>query len=70
MFRALCVHHHQVKIVLCSIWYHHTGTSEWSKMTKIQFYKYEHMVVRFMCEFIQVYNIRLSGGYYKKYKNS
>jgi len=39
-------------------------------MTKIQFYKYEHMVVRFMCEFIQVYNIRLSGGYYKKYKNS
>ena len=24
MFRALCVHHQEVKIVLYSIWYHHT----------------------------------------------
>ena len=24
MFRALCAHHQEVKIVLCSIWYHHT----------------------------------------------
>jgi len=24
MFRALCAHHHEVKIVLYSIWYHHT----------------------------------------------
>jgi len=24
MFRAICVHHHQVKIVLYSIWYHDT----------------------------------------------
>jgi len=24
MFRALCVHHQEVKIVLHSIWYHHT----------------------------------------------
>jgi len=37
--------------------YHHTETSEWSKITKIiqiiklQFYKYEHMVVKFTCEF-------------------
>jgi len=23
MFRALCAHHHDVKIVLYSIWYHH-----------------------------------------------
>ena len=23
MFRALCAHHHEVKIVLCSIWYRH-----------------------------------------------
>jgi len=24
MFRVLCAHHQEVKIVLCSIWYHHT----------------------------------------------
>jgi len=24
MFRALCAHHHEVKTVLYSIWYHHT----------------------------------------------
>jgi len=24
MFRAPCAHHQEVKIVLCSIWYHHT----------------------------------------------
>ena len=48
MFRALCDHHQEVKIVLCSIWYHHTVTSEWSEITKIQFYKYKHMVVKFM----------------------
>ena len=24
MFRALCAHHREVKIVLYSIWYHHT----------------------------------------------
>ena len=45
------------KIVLNSLWYHHTETSEWSKITKItkitkiQFYKYEHIVVQLMCEF-------------------
>ena len=48
MFRALCAHHQVVKIVLYSIWYHHTETSEWSKITKIQFYKYEHMVLKFI----------------------
>jgi len=51
MFRALCAHHQEVKIVLYSIRYHHTETSEWSKITKIQFYKYEHILVKFMCEF-------------------
>ena len=29
MFRALCAHHQEVKIVLYGIWYHHTETSEW-----------------------------------------
>jgi len=52
MFRALCAHHHEVKIVLYSIWYHRTETSEWSKITKIQFHKYEHIVVKFMYEFL------------------
>jgi len=53
MFRALCAHHHEVKIVLHSIWYRHTETSEWSKITEIQFYKYEHIVVKFMYEFFR-----------------
>ena len=48
MFQALCAHHQEVKIVLYSIWYHHTETSEWSKSTKIQFYKSDHIVVKFM----------------------
>jgi len=39
------------KIALHSLWYHHTETSEWPKFTKIQFYKYEHIVVKFLCEF-------------------
>jgi len=51
MFRALCTHHQEVKIVLYSTWYHHTETSEWSKISNIQFHKYEHIVVKFMCEF-------------------
>ena len=51
MFRALCAYHQEVKSVLYSIWYHHTETSEWSKITKIQFYKYEHIVVKFTYEF-------------------
>ena len=51
MFRALCAHHQELKIVLYNIWYHHTETNEWSKITKIQFYKYEHIVVKFMYEF-------------------
>jgi len=37
----------KVKIVLHSLWYHHTETSEWSKITKIQLYKSEQ-IVKFM----------------------
>ena len=44
-------HHQEVKIVLGSLLHHHTETSEWSKITKIQLYKYEQIVVKFMCEF-------------------
>jgi len=57
LFHALHVsstraHRQEAKIVLYSHWYHHTETSEWSKITKrtkitkIQFYKHEHIVVK------------------------
>jgi len=46
-----CAHHQEIKIALHSLWYHHTETSEWSKIAKIQIYKYEQTVVKFMCEF-------------------
>ena len=52
---SVCAHRQEVKIVLYSLWYHHTETSEWSKITKIikvtkiQFYKYEHTVVKLTC---------------------
>ena len=44
-------HHQEVKIALHSLRYHHTEASEWYKITKIQSYKYEQIVVKFMCEF-------------------
>jgi hypothetical protein len=47
---SMCAHHQEVKIALHSLWYHHTETSEWYKITKIQFYKYEQIAVKFMCE--------------------
>ena len=47
---STCAHHQDVKIALHSLRYHHTETSEWSKITKIKFYKYEQIVVKFMCE--------------------
>jgi len=46
---SICAHHQEVKIALHSLWYHHTETSECSKITKIQFYKYEQILVKFMC---------------------
>jgi len=49
MFREPCSHHQGVKIVLYSLWFHHTETSEWSQITKM--YKYEHIVLKFTCEF-------------------
>jgi len=45
---STCAHHQEVKIALHSLWYRHTETSEWSKITKMQFYKYEQIVVKFM----------------------
>jgi hypothetical protein len=52
MFRALCAHHHGVKTALRSLWYHHTETSEWSKIGKIQLCKYGQILVKFMFEFL------------------
>jgi len=43
MFRAPCALRQEVKIVLYSLWYHHTETNELPKITKV--YKYEHIVV-------------------------
>ena len=40
-------HRQEAKIVLCNLWYHHTETSEWSKITKIQFYKYVFILTEF-----------------------
>jgi hypothetical protein len=51
MLRAPCAHGQKVKSLLYSIWYHHTETSEWSKITKTEFYKYEQIIVKFMYEF-------------------
>ena len=48
---STCAHHQEVKIALHSLWYHHTETSAWSKITKIQFYNHEQIEVKFICEF-------------------
>jgi len=31
MFRALCAHHQEVKIVLYGVWYHHTQQLAWQQ---------------------------------------
>ena len=57
---STCAHRQDVKIVLCSLWYHHTETSECffskitkiTKITKIRFYKYEHIVELYFSNFI------------------
>jgi len=36
-------HRQEGKIVLYSLWYHHTETSEWSKITKIIKYNFISM---------------------------
>ena len=51
MFRARLCLSSGCQIALYSIWYHHTETSEWSKITKIQFYAYEHIVVKVIHDF-------------------
>ena len=48
---STCARHQEVKFALHSLWYHHTETSEWYKINKMQLYKYEQIVVKFMCKF-------------------
>ena len=57
MFRAPCAYRQEVKVLLYSIWYRHTETSEWSKITKIHFYKYEHMLVKLFMNFSGVITV-------------
>jgi len=38
MFRVPCAHHQEVKIVLCSIWYHHTYRCDDTRCCIIQFW--------------------------------
>ena len=38
-------HRQETKTVLYNLWYHNTETSEWSKINKTQFYKYEHILI-------------------------
>ena len=51
MFRVLLYSPSGGQIVLYSNWYRHTETREWSKITKMQFYKYAHTVVKVIREF-------------------
>ena len=50
-------HRQEAKIVSYSVWYHHIETSKWlkitkiTKITKIQFYNYEHIVVKLCVNF-------------------
>ena len=53
---STCAHHQEVKIALHSPWYHRIEKSEWSKMTKIQFYKYEQIVITVYQQFIRFYD--------------
>ena len=60
---STCAHRQEVKMVLYSLWYHHTETSEWffseitkiTKITKIQFYKYEHTFYYYVFVLIELY---------------
>ena len=53
-------YHQAVNIVLYSLSYRHTETSEWSKITKIQFYKYEQIVVKFFgCDYCVLLTINM-----------
>jgi len=39
---STCAHHQEVEFALHSLWYHHTETSEWSKITKITTHVFQY----------------------------
>ena len=51
-------HRQEAKIVLYNVWYHHTEKLSGlklikiTKITKIQFYKYEHISFATMCSYL------------------
>jgi len=56
MFRAPCAHSQEAKIVLYSLWYHHTETSEWSKIIKItKITKMQNKFCYYMFTLIELY---------------
>jgi hypothetical protein len=64
---STCVHRQEVKIVLYSLWYHHTETSEWSKITKItkiQFYNYEYNNIQTTYQMLSLLKVILSQNYF------
>ena len=54
---STCAHHQEVKIVLHSLWHHHTETSEWSKITKIQLCKCGNCILVILLLFAHIYRI-------------
>ena len=44
MFRALCAHHEEVKIVLHSIWYHHT--CRWPSRAREHVEAYNKLIIK------------------------
>jgi len=54
--------------VLYSLWYHHTETSEWSKITKIQFFKYEHIIVKFILYICTYYVLIFIELYFSNFR--
>ena len=51
---STCAHHQEVKIALHSLWYNHTETSEWSKITKIT--NFDVLLTEHLSIFISVIN--------------
>jgi len=60
---STCAHHQAIKIAFYGLWYHQTETSEWSKITKIQFYKYEQIVVKLYLVSSHLFRCDYTRGY-------
>jgi len=56
MFRALCAHHQEVKIVLYSIWYHQT--CRWPSRTDLQVWCYQMLYNTILTSWWWAYSAR------------